>query len=168
MKIWRLLTSLFCIKRINISFVFELMFMYIAKILKVSHLHQSGTQCLQKGQRRLFVLPSFGSRVYLSVGLGFHYKLPKGDIQTCAVLFFWEIELRAFDNCSYYSDQSAVPNMVKIGELLRFILLIDWIQDTADFKSTILSIAIGHTLYFLLKVYPNLKYSICKNAFDTP
>ena len=50
----------------------------------------------------------------------------------------------------------------------RFIFFFDWLLDTPDLKSMILSIFVGHSLYFFLKVYPNLHYSKGKRPLDSP
>ena len=50
----------------------------------------------------------------------------------------------------------------------RFIFFFDWLLDTPDLKSMILSILVGHTLYFFLKVFPNLHYSRGKRPLDSP
>lgn len=43
--------------------------------------------------------------------------------------------------------------------IFRFILLLDWIFGSPDLKSCILSIFIGHTLYFMYNVYPKMRFA---------
>lgn len=40
--------------------------------------------------------------------------------------------------------------------LIWMLLLMDWLVETPDLKSIVLSIVIGHTIYFLINVFPKL------------
>ena len=46
--------------------------------------------------------------------------------------------------------------------------MIEWVIGDPDFKGTIVSVFLGHTLYFLTGVYPKLKFVMKKELFDTP
>jgi uncharacterized membrane protein len=52
--------------------------------------------------------------------------------------------------------------------LFRFIFFFDWLLETPDLKSMIISILVGHAIYFFLKVYPNLHYSGGRRPLDSP
>ncbi len=47
--------------------------------------------------------------------------------------------------------------------------MIEWVIGNPDFKGTIVSVFLGHTLYFLNSVYPKLRFSVGKrDLFETP
>lgn len=55
-----------------------------------------------------------------------------------------------------------------LSYIQRFILLIEWIFGSHDLKSCVLSIVIGHSLYFVYNVYPKMRFVENKEFFDTP
>jgi hypothetical protein len=52
--------------------------------------------------------------------------------------------------------------------ILRLMFLIDWLTGNPDLKSCIISIFLGHTLYFIYNVYPKMRFVENKEFFDTP
>lgn len=44
----------------------------------------------------------------------------------------------------------------------------DWLSGNPDVKSCIISIILGHTLYFVYNIFPNLRFVENKVFFDTP
>ena len=47
--------------------------------------------------------------------------------------------------------------------------MIEWVIGDPDFKGTVVSIFLGHTLFFINDIYPKLKFSSTKkDIFDTP
>lgn len=41
-------------------------------------------------------------------------------------------------------------------------------METPELKNLVISIVIGHTLFFLIKIYPHLYFSGNKKILDTP
>ena len=53
--------------------------------------------------------------------------------------------------------------------IFRLYLLILFIVGDHDFKGIIVAILLGHMLYFLIEIYPKLKFRVWrKDLFDTP
>jgi hypothetical protein len=52
--------------------------------------------------------------------------------------------------------------------LYRLLFLLDWVTDTPELKNIVVGIVLGHSLFFLIKVYPNLYFSKQRKLLDTP
>ena len=95
------------------------------------------------------------------------HQPPRNHLQICRLL-----PIRTHQRRQSHHGQPLLPKST-ISHLVpqlkrRFIFFFDWLLDTPDLKSMIISIVVGHTIFFFLRVYPNLHYSKGKRPLDSP